>query len=408
MTRRHLALALILVLASLACSVSPAAAAPGPSGPLGSMDQELAQINRQIPGFGGLFYDRAGRATVYLTDPADPRALALLGPDVRVLRGDFEFEQLLAWRRELRPALLGLPGVVLLDVDEAADRVRVGVEPQRLAAVRLGVAVEAAKRGIPGDALVVEATDPIFEVTTLQDELRPVPAGVEIAFGSPFTGYSICSLGFNATRDGVSGFVTASHCSDRQGGVDGTRYFQPFGLGASYIATETVDPIYQRHIPGCPGGRLCRHSDSAFAAYDSSDLSDFGHIARTTSRDPSSGPLTIDAANPTFSITSTSSSAVGEEVNKIGRTTGWTYGDVSATCADIAVSGTKIVQLCQDTVDAGVGPGDSGSPAFAWGGGGTVSLRGIVWGSNQAGTLFVYSPFANVVRSDELGPLTVY
>ncbi len=385
----------------------PAAAALHRAGPFASMDQELAQMNREIPGFGGLFYDRAGRATVYLTDPGDARALGVLGRGVRVLRGEFEFRDLLAWRQDLRPAVLGLPGVVLLDVDEATNRVRVGVRAERLATTRLRLAVEAARRGIPGQALRIEAADPIFEVATLQDQFRPVPGGVEIASGNQFQGFSICSLGFNAVRDGVPGFVTASHCTDRQGGVESTRFLQPFGIFATAIATETVDPEYLRRIPGCPGGRYCRYSDSAFAAYDSSDLSDFGQIARTTARDSSAGPLTIDSAHPTFSITSTSSSAVGEEVDKVGRTTGWTYGTVTATCVDVAVSGTHFEQLCQDTVAAGVGPGDSGSPAFAWDGGDSVSLRGIVWGSNQAGTLFVYSPFANVVRSDELGALTV-
>jgi hypothetical protein len=55
-----------------------------------------------------------------------------------------------------------------------------------------------------------------------------------------------------------------------------------------------------------------------------------------------------------------------------------------------------------------VGPGDSGSNVFSWGGGSTVSLRGILWGGNSAGTLFVYSPIANVERGDELGALTVF
>lgn len=398
----------VLLLTALAVHAAPVPRATLRPAPVPSSDQELARMSQAIPGFGGFFYDRSGRATVYLTDPADPRAVALLGPDVRVLRGDFDFVALRTWRQALRPTVLGLPGFVLLDVDEAGNRIRVGVEAGHLAADRRAVAAEAARRGIPADALIVEAADPIVPLATLQDELRPVPGGAEIFSGSQFIGYTVCSLGFNATRDGVAGFVTASHCTDFRGSVDGTRFYQPFALGATAIGTETVDPPYQRGIPGCPGGRLCRYSDSAFAAYDSSDLSDFGHVARTTSRGASTGSLTIDAAHPTFSITSTSSSVVGEEVNKVGRTTGWTYGTVTATCADIAVSGSKIVELCQDTVAGGGDSGDSGAPVFAWDGGDTVSLRGLLWGGDQAGTTFVYSPFANIVRTDELGPLTVY
>ena len=408
MSKRPLTVALVLALGVAAGHSGPASAAGVEAEPFGSIDRELAQINREIPGFGGLFYDRDGRATVFLIDPGDPRALAHLGPGVRVLAGDFEFTELRAWRHDLRPALLGLPGIVLLDVDETRNRVRVGVERGQAAVARLRLAITAARRGIPGDALVVEETEPIFALATLRDELRPVPGGAEIFFDTGFTGLVVCTLGFNATRGGVSGFVTNSHCTEQQGGVESTRYYQPLALGASAIGTETVDPPYRRGIPGCPGGRFCRYSDSAFAAYDAASLSDFGRIARTTARGSASGSITIDAANPTFSITSTSSSAVGHEVNKIGRTTGWTFGNVGATCADIAVSGTKIVKLCQDTVAAGVDAGDSGSPVFSWDGGSSVSLRGILWGGNLEGTLFVYSPFANIVRSDELGALTVH
>lgn len=401
MSKRSLAVVLLVLLAVVLGHASPASAARTEAEPFGSLDSELAQINKLVPGFGGLFYDGAGRPTVYLKDPSDPRALALLTPGVRVLRGDFEFTELRSWRHDLRGSLLGKPGVVLLDVDETTNRIRVGVEPGRVAVTRVQLAVEAARRGIPGHAVVVEAAEPIFQLVTLRDQLRPIPGGVQIHFGN-----FLCTLGFNATRNGVSGFVTNSHCTDKQGGVESTQYFQP--LSPAAVAVEIADPTYRRNIAGCPRGRVCRYSDSSFARYDSSTLSQFARIARPASRSSSSGTLTIDGVNPTFSITSTSSSAVGHEVNKVGRTTGWTFGNVSATCADIGVSGTNIVQLCQDTVNAGVGSGDSGSPVFSWGGSSSVSLRGILWGGNSAGTLFVYSPFANIVRSDELGALTVH
>jgi hypothetical protein len=248
---------------------------------------------------------------------------------------------------------------------------------------------------------VIEAVEPIHALVTLRESVRPVPGGVQIHFSN-----FLCTLGFNAVRAGVSGFVTNSHCTERQGGVESTEYFQP--LSPAFIGTETADPAYRRNIAGGPRGRRCRFSDSAFAQYASTSLSDFGEIARTTSRGNLSGSITIDAANPTFSITSTSASSVGQEVNKVGRTTGWTFGDVTATCVTVGVSGTNIVQICQDFVSAGVGGGDSGSPVFSWGGGSTVSLRGILWGGNSAGTQFVYSPFANVTRNDELGGLTVH
>lgn len=399
---KRLLTASLLVLAVLLLQAAPAAAAPPiEPEPFGSIDRELALMNQEIPGFGGLFYDAAGFATVYLTDPSDTRALAELGPDVRVLKGDFQFVELRAWRHELRSAVLALPGVVTLDVDEASNRVRVGVDHELAAIAGRRVAAQVARLGIPAGAVVVETVEPIYQLLTLRDQLRPVPGGVQIHFSN-----YLCTLGFNATRNGVEGFVTNSHCTAQQGGVESTEYFQPVSPDA--IGVETVDPVYRRNIAGCPRGKVCRYSDSAFAAYDAAGLGDFAAIARTESRSTSSGTLTIDVSNPEFTITSTSASAVGQEVNKVGRTTGWTYGPVDATCVDVSVSGSNIAQLCQDIVLAGVGSGDSGSPVFGWGGSSSVSLRGILWGGNSAGTLFVYSPFANITRSDELGPLTVH
>ena len=46
-----------------------------------------------------------------------------------------------------------------------------------------------------------------------------------------------------------------------------------------------------------------------------------------------------------FRITSEGSSYVGETVNKVGRTTGWSQGAIIKTDVNTGVSGTNIVQL---------------------------------------------------------------
>jgi hypothetical protein len=71
------------------------------------------------------------------------------------------------------------------------------------------------------------------------------------------------------------------------------------------------------------------------------------------------------------------------------------------------VSGSNIVLLCQDFVENNVqivAGGDSGSPVFRINSSGRATLLGNLWGGNSSGTLFVYSPIANIER--ELGPLT--
>jgi hypothetical protein len=83
----------------------------------------------------------------------------------------------------------------------------------------------------------------------------------------------------------------------------------------------------------------------------------------------------------------------------VGRTTGWTQGKVTNTCVNVGVSGTTIVQLCQNLVSARLGAGDSGSPVFK--GSTNVTLSGILWGGNSSGTQYVYSPISNIEK--ELG-----
>ena len=62
--------------------------------------------------------------------------------------------------------------------------------------------------------------------------------------------------------------------------------------------------------------------------------------------------------------------------------------------------------MCQTFVSAGVGGGDSGSDVFQDLGGNNAKLLGVLWGGNSAGTQFVYSPLANVMR--DLGTLLTH
>jgi hypothetical protein len=65
------------------------------------------------------------------------------------------------------------------------------------------------------------------------------------------------------------------------------------------------------------------------------------------------------------------------------------------------------VLLCQDFVENSVqivDGGDSGSPVFRITSRSNVALLGNLWGGNSSGTLFVYSPIANIER--EFGDLT--
>jgi hypothetical protein len=315
--------------------------------------------------------------------------------EVRTLPGQYGFLQLKEWRDQMDPEVLALSGVVLTDIDEATNRLRVGVEDADAAAQ---VEQVLANVGIPREAVDIDVTEPIVYLATLRQRVRPLGAGLQINF----PGF-LCSLGFNAVRSGVSGFVTCSHCTTTQGGVESTPYWQPSQSSSNFIGTETVDPQYLNSTcPSGMSGKVCRYSDSAFVQLASGVSATLGLIERTAAL----RSLTIVGS---YRIVAESAGLTGQTINKVGRTTGWTRGSQTSTCVNVGVSGTSITQLCQNIVQSSstiVSGGDSGSPSFRISSGTDVHLVGILWGGNQSGTLFVYSPISNVQRSDELGSLT--
>jgi hypothetical protein len=403
--RRFVPLGVIVALfLLLASTVGGAAQAGPPSGaaPGKSIDARFADIGRAASGFGGMFV-RAGVLNVYLADhtqrAAASRAIeaafgaeAVRAGGVRYLSADYSFNQLKAWQQQAN-ALFEVSGVVTTDVDEAANRVAVGVE--RASAAR-AVEKELAAAGIPAGAVRIDVVGQIHAVATLRDRVRPLVGGLQIRFDG-----FLCTLSYNATHGAQGdGFVTNSHCTTNRGTVDGTLYYQPLNqVPDQFIGTEVLDPPFFQRTNNCPRGRLCRWSDAAYVSRASGVTATRGAIARTTGAN--NGSLEIAGS---FRIGSelAGNSVVGTTLNKVGRTTGWTQGNVTNSCVDTGVSGSRIVMLCQDFVSAGVGGGDSGSPVFRITSGDTVQLSGTLWGSS-GGTSFVYSPMTNIER--ELGAL---
>ena len=414
---RTISVALIAGAVALACSDSNQPVGPNDqpdnsSSP--SMRNAAAQggaqdpiaLARSVPGFGGFFIDEQGTPTIYLKDVGKrgsaEQALSpwlgshgVRGAQMKVLHADFAWADLERWHAQGSPAALAVHGAVFAGADHATNRLRIGIEHGASAGeVRQALA----RLGIPAAAVTVEETEPVVRLATLQQSVRPVIAGVQINF----PGF-LCSVGFNATLNGKNGFVTASHCTNTQGGTENTPYWQPLqSVNPTQIATEMVDPAYTTG-GSCPAGRVCRRSDASFAQYINNTANTLGQIARTSTTKKQNltiaGSWTITADAPSSSI------AVGTIVNKVGRTTGWSQGRVTATCMDVNVSGSNITQLCQTVVQATVGAGDSGSDVFAISSGTNVTLEGILWGGSGS-RIFVFSPLANVKQ--ELGSLTTH
>ena len=210
-------------------------------------------------------------------------------------------------------------------MDEGSNRLRLGVETGE---ADRGVRGVLSRLAIPSAAVVVERTEPIHFAATLRDKVTPRRGGLQISSAG-----GTCTLGFNTrVSSGLlsfRSFITASHCTNVQGGVESTQFHQPFA--SNPIGREVADPVYFTGFP-CPSGRRCRFSDAARILYLTAANSDLGGIARPTARSLADGPLTINAANPFFNIMSELDPIQGAEVNKVGRTTGWTTLRIGSTC----------------------------------------------------------------------------
>jgi hypothetical protein len=390
------------------------------------LDGEFLRVQRQVPGFAGYYFDQNGDLTVLLTDLGQESAARGLlrgvaadrprGPGleraaaIRMRRADYDFATLNGWHRQLGP-LLALEGVDFIDTDEAANRVVVGVTTDAAAA---RVREEATRLGVARGALVLERVAGGRLASSLRDRTRPVKGGVEIAQYARAN--TECTLGYNVRYtnlargipSGTRAFLTASHCTAEPFRHQGGRIVQ----GGSVIGHELVDPgrFTSTTDARCPVGARCRWSDAAMIAYEDSVPWALGYIAKPlwSTTGSSTDTTTQVHSDDSLRIVGRAYPAVGAYVNKVGRTTGWTWGPVTRTCADFTSSdddGTiPTVILCQTEVSARATGGDSGSPAFIYTPESSVTIAGIVWREvlNADGTpaqRFVFSPLEQI-RSD--------
>jgi hypothetical protein len=388
---------------------------PGPAqtDEIETLDDRFAAVARQVPGFGGMFFDRDGTLQVYLLgqkDPVDAAFMAFLDnvitteigrgnrlsqSGVEVREGQYDFLDLHRWRQQVSPSVLALPEVVFTDIDEATNRLRIGITDSP--GMTETVEEYLAKLGVPREAVLISKTEPVWP--QLRSVRRPLRGGFQINFGG-----SLCTLGFIAVRQGITGFVTASHCTNTQGGVEGTVYHQPTASGTTNrVGEEIADPTYFTG-GACPSGRRCRFSDSSFARVPHPSGPAVTTALGIIARPPDFGwgwngisIYQIIGEGPPL--------VIGQVVEKVGRTTGRTGGGVQQTCADFNQNGSNITQLCQYRASYADQPGDSGSAVFTvqiirgdpvW----RARLRGIHWGSGG-----VFSPIENIQMAGELGPL---
>ncbi|HSK18248.1 MAG TPA: hypothetical protein VK912_03865 [Longimicrobiales bacterium] len=389
------------------------AGAPGQQG-LAGVDAEYAAIARDAPGFGGMFYDATGRLNIYVTaagasSQAQSRILTRVSASLRaqdrdvpsaanitVLPAARDYAELTVLRDRMDP-VLAEPGVVFTDIDESQNRLRIGVL-DGTGADQIQAVLD--RLDVPLDAVTIETTEPIEPLATLRDTNDPIAGGLQIWRFTPPSTANICTLGFNVRftnpAESQHFFFTNSHCTEVRGAVTGTLFRQgPLSLGTRIVAVEVEDPPFFT----CQfAGYRCRWSDAALAQYLPDFTArlamiyqtlDFGTTAPATLEILEEERFTITGERP-FPM-------MGDIINKVGRTSGWTRGPVIGTCINVGVAGASppIVMLCQDRVQAYVAGGDSGSPAFEQiGGRNPVRLVGILWGGSASS--FVMSAMENI------------
>jgi hypothetical protein len=346
---------------------------------------QQAQIRNAVMVLGAMALAACGDLTP--TGPEGPMNVATTGTST-IARADMseQAQARLAQIFESTSAeVMSIEGTVFADHDERVGKLVFGVRNANAAA---GVRRSLVARGLSAADFDVVQTGEIAALATLRDRFRPTQAGIQIHF----TQY-VCTMGFNVDHAGGRSFITNSHCTAKQGGTEGTVYYQPVSsTSPEVIATEVDDPAYTKPA-GCPKGKVCRRSDSSRALYSASTASIRGDILKTTGANNNS--LTVAGV---FSVTSQDNSTtnfpIGLVLNKVGRTTGWSQGPVSRTCVNTNVSGSRVHQLCQTFVDAAVAGGDSGSPVFRITSGDAVQLVGILWGGGTG--YYVMSPLSAI------------
>jgi hypothetical protein len=235
-----------------------------------------------------------------------------------------------------------------------------------------------------------------------------VEGGVLIEAQGPSV-YGDCTLGFNARYKGVPVFVVNAHCTGKIGQVERTRFGQP--ILESFLGYETDDPPFSLnafanpylHDEGvyvsCSTQVNCRRADVALVSVEPGVNVSLGHIARPKRAIEglyANGTKEIDTRYPQLVITGEDGQPdMNEELDKVGKSTGWTYGKVSRICVNLRTI-QNVVLRCQHFVKAGAQTGDSGSPVFKWKTGG-VLLHGILWGGRDGG--FWYSSL-DMIRLD--------
>lgn len=394
-----------------------------------TFDEQVSEVARVAPSFGGFFIDEA-KDTLYvymkLRGTSSPSGTAALRRAVtavseaivrrfripthrvKVLEADYTWQRLAAWYGPLAERMP--TGTVRTGIDERANRINVGVTSTSAAAA---VRRRLASLQIPARAVDIERMQRPSNAVGLSNRQRPMVGGLQISRPISATDISRCTIGLFGYSDRQSrwGFITNSHCTSSKGGVDGTRFYQPQPSNKTFLGrpgtdfddagTEVDDPPWPRDCWYWGTYRRCRASDSAFVALpswynDGSWEKGYSHgtIAGmhpgTTEYNGWYYDSGLGRPAGAWWVAGIDRYPVdGRALDKVGRTTGRTVGNINDTCSEIHMEdGTRV--KCTYQATNWMLKGDSGSPVFYFlpGREGQVGLTGLGFGANDGEMIF--------------------
>jgi hypothetical protein len=370
-------------------------------------DELEARIADRVPGFAGWVHLEDGRSVARRVLPAGEASArsaqdlaARMGLDAapEVRPALFDSRQLLNFKQAAFK-LASADGVIATYIDREANRVEVSYNETLSADAVERLSRQLVDAGVPLAALVLRPAElPQRRATagvSVRSQPTPLAAGAQFNFTTT-SGSFVCSVGVPATRAGVRGFVTASHCSQRVYSVTAnTSMRAPNG---TYVGNERVDPAgFSCPLPDTLG---CRRADALFVSGAAASVVDFGRVLVTNSNS-----LIVAGTVPVRGTLSFPT--VGQTVYKTGRTTGTRSGRIARVCVDALVgdgAGSTYGALCSVEINSSSfsAGGDSGSSIWLYDGVGAVVTGILSYGSS---TTTGFSPWGGV--TSELGALTI-
>lgn len=355
------------------------------------IEDDILRMEHFVPGLGGAFTENGvlviyapvttSRAQVvtgvalassFLSLDDGMRGRMARGEGLEIRPSRYAFSQLVTWVETSGGAFFAGGGVSWIDADERLNKLSVSITDEKYRARVMSVA---AASGIPYDAINVVVAPRERAMTGLTDSWSPTGSGIQITNASG----NLCSIGWNVHRggDGESseeGFITASHCAPSQPGAGTTGpMYQPLYLQFTpRIGFITQNPAWNVSHSSCDsaGVAYCGQVDAMYVRYDDPSVS-LNRVPYTALSPGVNNNGTGTTVTNWWTIISASSYSpwVGDNIDKVGRTTGWTRGTLSNTCAhnfiDPGAPYAAYMVLCMDKVqNARAGQGDSGAPVF--------------------------------------------